>query len=93
MAQIKEDCEKFATCFRVKKRLLVGFFIIVGLIMAVMLVPFALPLQLFNDQWVPKSGKIIRIYIQRLPNCNYNYLSHLGNSLQRFIIAIHISSS
>ena len=83
----------FATCFRLKKGLLIGFFIIVGLIMSVMFVPFALPLQLFNDQWVPKSGKVIGIYIQRLLNCNYNYLSHLRNSLQRSIIAVHISSS
>ena len=63
MAKIKVECEEFSTCLCLildAACFSVGSFIIVGLMMAVMAISFALPLQLLNLLWVAKNGRFFR---------------------------------
>ena len=57
MANVKEECEEFANCFCMiidAACLFVGVFIVVGPMMAVMTISFALPLQLFKSLYAAK---------------------------------------
>ena len=48
------------------------FFLLVALMMALMVVSFALPLHPFKAFWVEQHGRCIAIYFKKVLNCYYN---------------------
>ena len=85
MAIIEEGYEEFTACVCLiigGACLFVGFFVVVGLMMAVMALSFTLPFHIFKSLRVTKNGKFIKIQYKKLLNRYYNYHYHLGNSLQ-----------
>ena len=93
MAIIKEEREEFALCLCMINGavfLFVGFFFVMGLMMAVMAISFALPIHIFESLFVAKNGKLTNISFQKLPICYHNYHNHLGNNLQILLIPFHI---
>ena len=88
MANKKEECDDFATCLCMiigAACLFVGFFIVAGLMMAVMTNSIALPLLNFESLLVAKISKLIKIWFQKLLNCYYNYHNRLGTNPIIFI--------
>ena len=64
MTNIKQECEEFATCLCLifaAASFFVGFFVVVGLMMAVMTISLALPLHIFKSLLVAKNSKLLKI--------------------------------
>ena len=93
MANMKEECEAFLTCFgKITGAvcLFVGICIIVGLMMAVMAIWIPLPLHISKTLWVGKKGRVIEVYFRKFLNCHLHHHNHLGNSLQFLVCPVLI---
>ena len=87
MAKIKKQCDEFANSVFLTigaASLIVGFFRILGLVMAVMAISFAVPVHLFIAFWVAKIVKLMKLYFRKLLIRQNFYHNDTGNDIYFF---------
>ena len=83
----QKKCEEFATCLCRKIGAVClsgGFLFNPKLMMTVIAISLALPLNLFESPGIARKCKLIKISFQKLLSWYYNYHNHLGNCPQFF---------